>query len=167
MFWQVRRGGQFHTAAQNAPMGWAIAAAIGASFAKPKTIHWVLTGDGCMLMHGMEIAVAARYQRRVVIVLSENGGFGRIAARFKHLPDEKIAPFVETPMVDWVNYAAALGAHSRHASNMEQFSAALKEAASGEGTWVIVTLTQAAAVNPFAPSSFSSSVEEFTNNLSA
>jgi acetolactate synthase-1/2/3 large subunit len=38
----------------------------------------VATGDGCMLMHGMEIHTAARHQVPLVILVFDNGSYGNI-----------------------------------------------------------------------------------------
>lgn len=59
--WKTRRPGGFYSATSTAPTGWAIGAAIGLSLAEPTRGIVLLTGDGCMLMHGNELATASRY----------------------------------------------------------------------------------------------------------
>jgi acetolactate synthase-1/2/3 large subunit len=56
-----------------ASMGWAVGAVIGAKLAAPDRACICLTGDGSFLMHGAEVATAARYAIGAVwIVLADN-----------------------------------------------------------------------------------------------
>ena len=64
------------------PMGWAIPAAVGVQCARPDRRVAVITGDGCMHMHGMEIQTAARYGLPIIyVVLEQLRARKRVAAR--------------------------------------------------------------------------------------
>ena len=63
------------------PMGWAIAAAIGVQCAKPSRRVAVITGDGCMLMHGLEVQTAARYGLPILYVVLNNNALGNVWLR--------------------------------------------------------------------------------------
>ena len=47
----------------------------GAKLARPERPLMVATGDGCMLMHGMEVHTAAREKVPLVIALMNNQSF--------------------------------------------------------------------------------------------
>ena len=90
------------------PMGWSIAAAIGGKLAKPDLPIVSIIGDGSMLMHGMEIQTAARYQLPVIFVLFDNQAHGNPQLRaFKTGKFE--SEFLKLPAHDWVKIAEGLG----------------------------------------------------------
>ena len=63
------------------PMGWAIPAGLGARLARPDLPVVVVTGDGGMLMHGMEIQTAARYRVPVIFLVINNSALGNVWLR--------------------------------------------------------------------------------------
>ena len=71
-YWESFDPLTFFTAANLGPMGWAIPAATGVQAALPDRRVAVVTGDGCMLMHGVEMQTAARYGLPVIFVVSYN-----------------------------------------------------------------------------------------------
>ena len=156
-FWETKVWGSFFTAAKTAPMGWAIGAAVGASFAKEDKPLWVITGDGCMLMHGMELAVAAKHNRRVVFVVSNNGAYGRIAARMKNESDKIRYTLSSLPAVSWSDLAQSLGVDSRKVTVTKELTAAIAEAQAGTGPFLIEVLTRIEEKCPYPPAVFSSS----------
>jgi acetolactate synthase-1/2/3 large subunit len=66
------------TASELASMGWAIGAAIGAKCASPDDPVVAYIGDGSFMMHGLELATAARYQIPVLFVIAANGVYGSV-----------------------------------------------------------------------------------------
>lgn len=162
--WEVGKGGRFLTAAQSAPMGWAIGAAIGAAFASDAEVNaplWVLTGDGCLLMHGMELAVAARHQRRVVFLVSNNGAYGRVASRFRDHPPSLRAKVCDLPRVDWPAFAASLGVPALQATCARTLQHALAAASAAPGPFLIDLLTATAGSPPPESNCFSSATAGF------
>src|SRR5262249_26281894 len=69
----------------------------------------VITGDGCMQMHGMELQTAARYRLPIVYVVINNGALGNVwlrARQYGALPAE----LTSIADHDWAGFARALGA---------------------------------------------------------
>lgn len=112
-YWTATKPNSYLTATSLAPMGWAIPAAIGAKFARPDRPHVVVTGDGCMLMHGIELQTAARYRVPLVLVVINNSALGNVYLR----TIKKDAPMGEASQAvaslethDWSAFAKSLGA---------------------------------------------------------
>lgn len=59
-------------------MGQAIAGAVGVALAHPERPVVCLTGDGCFLMHGMELAVAARHAPNAIFILFNDLSLNRV-----------------------------------------------------------------------------------------
>ncbi|MGR7464293.1 thiamine pyrophosphate-dependent enzyme [Klebsiella aerogenes] len=74
-YWVSRSPDAYISATTLGPMGWSIPAGIGASFAAPDRKCMVITGDGCMLMQGMELATAAKYRQNVLFVVFNNASY--------------------------------------------------------------------------------------------
>ena len=111
------------------PMGWAIPAAVGVQCAQPTKKVAVITGDGCMHMHGLEVATAARYQLPIVYVVINNAALGNVwlrAHKLGPIPDE----LTSLPDIDWAGFSKALGGSGitvTHPDDLVQaFSVALK-----------------------------------------
>ena len=71
-YWDIREPGTHFSLTNLGPMGGAIPLGIGAKLAQPERPLMVATGDGCMLMHGMEVHTAAREKVPLVIALMNN-----------------------------------------------------------------------------------------------
>lgn len=105
--WRVDRPGVFLLSPQGGSMGWGLSAAIGASFAAPGRRVLAIAGDGCMQMHGMELATAARYDLPVTFLVLNNHSLGTVALRMKGHPGALDA--LRVPAIDWQGFAGALG----------------------------------------------------------
>lgn len=103
-YWQATQPDTFHSACGTAPIGWAICAAIGIQIARPTQPVVVLTGDGCMCAHGMELSTMVRYRLPIVVVVCNNGAHGSVSRR---LPESELP---RLPEIDWVAFANSLGA---------------------------------------------------------
>jgi acetolactate synthase-1/2/3 large subunit len=75
-YWEAYAPRSYISATNLGPMGWAIPAGIGAKAAVPERPLVVVTGDGCMLMHGIEIQTAARYGIAAIFLVINNGALG-------------------------------------------------------------------------------------------
>jgi acetolactate synthase I/II/III large subunit len=117
-------------------MGWAIPAAIGAKLAQPELPCAVVTGDGCMLMHGVEIQTAARYRIPLVCVILNNSALGNPKLRA-----DKIGPAVsslhELPTHDWAMFARSLGAHGITVTDPDELVPAFTQALGANATVVV------------------------------
>jgi acetolactate synthase I/II/III large subunit len=131
-------GARTFVATTMAPMGWAIAAGLGAKLARPELPCAVITGDGCMLMHGMEIQTAARYWIKVVYIVINNSAHGIDYLRAK---DSNMPPAAQKlttlPQRDWVKFAKAFGAGGKTVLNPGDLEGVLKEAFAASGPYVV------------------------------
>lgn len=110
-YWTAYEPRSYISATNLGPMGWAIPAAVGVQCARPDRRVAVITGDGCMQMHGMEVATAARYKLPIIYVVINNGALGNVwlrARQYGALPAE----LTSIPDHDWAGFARALGAQA-------------------------------------------------------
>ncbi|MFI8416862.1 thiamine pyrophosphate-binding protein [Serratia sp. NPDC078593] len=134
--WQSSGCGDYHTSSSLAPMGWAICAGIGIKLAAPHRDCLVVTGDGCMLMHGMEIQTAARYRIKMTFVVMNNCAHG--AMHIDTLQNRGIsADYTVLPNHDWRAFAQSLGVAAASASTLEELDNALTAAAAHDGPYLI------------------------------
>ncbi len=126
IFWKAQKSNSFFSSETLAPMGWAICAAIGAKLARPHDCAIVLTGDGCMRMHGMEIATAVRYRVKIVFVIINNRGYASIAPRMNTLKSRK--QLAELPEIYWSKFAESVGAKGFAVGSCQTYRKALKKA---------------------------------------
>jgi acetolactate synthase-1/2/3 large subunit len=90
------------------PMGYGVAMAIGAKLARPSRPHCAVVGDGSLLMHGMEIHTAVRYQLPIVITVINNSALGNVYLRALHESPEAVR-LAEIPTQDWAAFSRSLG----------------------------------------------------------
>ncbi len=108
-YWSSYEPRTYISATNLGPMGWAIPAAVGVQCAQPGRRVAVITGDGCMLMHGLEVQTAARYGLPILYVVLNNGALGNVwlrAHQLGPLPSE----LTTIPDHDWAGFARSLGA---------------------------------------------------------
>jgi len=108
-YWESYGPRSYISATNLGPMGWAIPAAVGVQCARPDRRVAVITGDGCMQMHGLEVQTAARYRLPVVYVVINNRALGNVwlrARSYGALPAE----LTSVPDHDWAGFGRALGA---------------------------------------------------------
>ena len=108
-YWTAYEPRTYISATNLGPMGWAIPAAVGVQCARPDRRVAVITGDGCMQMHGIEVQTAARYRLPIVYLVLNNGALGNVwlrARQYGALPME----LTSIPDHDWAQFARALGA---------------------------------------------------------
>ncbi|MEM7579803.1 MAG: thiamine pyrophosphate-dependent enzyme, partial [Cyanobacteria bacterium P01_A01_bin.80] len=123
--WIAHQPHSFLSAPHGAPMGWAIAAGIGAQMAQPGRSIVVLTGDGSMRMHGMEITTAARYKLPILFIVCNNQAYGSLYSR--QYQDKLVASHSRLPELDWVGFANSLGVRGIQVTNCEQLVTVLQK----------------------------------------
>jgi 3D-(3,5/4)-trihydroxycyclohexane-1,2-dione acylhydrolase (decyclizing) len=144
--WRCREAGTYHVEYGYSCMGYEIAGGLGVKLAVPEREVWVLVGDGSYLMMNSEIATSVMLDKKLNIVVLDNGGFGCIdrlqrscgGASFNNL-------FPGGSGVDFGGHAASLGAHSRKVVNLAELEAALPEIRAERRTSVLVIATDPAA----------------------
>jgi acetolactate synthase-1/2/3 large subunit len=90
-YWSAYAPRSYISATNLGPMGWAIPAAVGVQCARPDRRVAVITGDGCMQMHGIEVQTAARYRLPIIYLVINNGALGNVwlrARQYGALPAE-------------------------------------------------------------------------------
>ncbi len=124
--WSVTKPHTFFSSDQVAPMGWAICASIGGHLARPDCPALVITGDGCMSMHGMEIATAARYSLPIIYIISNNGVY---QSPYNRARTKKAAETIgKLPLVDWAAFGKTLGADGCIVSRPDELGPAVEAA---------------------------------------
>lgn len=108
-YWMAYEPGTYVSATNLGPMGWAIPAAVGVQCARPDRRVAVVTGDGCMHMHGIEIQTAARHRLPIVYVVLNNAALGNVWLR-AHQEGPVPAALTSLPDHDWAGFARSLGA---------------------------------------------------------
>ena len=104
-YWTARGAAAYLSATTLGPMGWSIPAGIGASFARPDGKTMVITGDGCMLMQGLELSTAAKHGLNIVFVVFNNRSYS--ASYFNN--KDNLAALTQIPDYNWCLFAQSLG----------------------------------------------------------
>ena len=133
--WQSSGQNDFHMSAEQGPMGWAIAASIGACFSRRDMQALCITGDGCMHLLGQEIATAARYQTQVLFLVANNGGLGSIGRRAQTEREAEL--LADRKRVDWAAFASTLGVEGATAHDAASMQSALEQASAISGPFLI------------------------------
>lgn len=137
-YWSSFEPRSYISATNLGPMGWAIPAAIGVQCARPARRVAVITGDGCMHMHGIEVQTAARYKLPVIYCVLNNSALGNVwlrARQYGPLPEE----LTSVPDHDWAGFGRALGADGITVRDPGEIEGAFAKAlASGKATVIDV-----------------------------
>jgi acetolactate synthase-1/2/3 large subunit len=135
-YWTAYEPRTYISATNLGPMGWAIPAAVGVQCAQPERRIAVITGDGCMQMHGIEVQTAARYRLPIVYVVINNSALGNVwlrARQYGALPAE----LTSIPDHDWAGFARALGAQGFTVRDPAQLDATFQQALAAGTTALI------------------------------
>ncbi len=160
-YWEAYEPRSYLSATNLGPMGWAIAAGIGAKAARPERPLVVVTGDGCMLMHGMEIQTAARYNIPVIFLVINNSALGNVWLRAN---EEGPGPrgLAELPVHDWAGFARSLGLAAATIEKPDRMEAAFAQALESRSPYLIDVRCDRAFPTPVAP--FSIAKKEWIDN---
>jgi acetolactate synthase-1/2/3 large subunit len=135
-YWTSYEPRTYISATNLGPMGWAIPAAVGVQCARPDRRVAVITGDGCMQMHGMEVQTAARYGLPIIYVVLNNCALGNVwlrAHQFGALPAE----LTSIPDHDWAAFGRALGAQGFTVTDPAELDETYRRALAAKGAVVI------------------------------
>jgi acetolactate synthase I/II/III large subunit len=135
-YWDVRQPGTHYSLTNLGPMGGAIPLGIGAKLARPERPLMVATGDGCMLMHGMEVHTAAREKIPLVIAVMNNHSYGNIYFRASKMGPgpERIT---EISGIDWVAFATSMGAEGERVDRPGDIAAAVARGLDSHGPYLL------------------------------
>lgn len=135
-YWESYEPRTYISATNLGPMGWAIPAGIGVSIARPDRPCVVITGDGCMLMHGLEIQTAARYNVPVIYLVINNAALGNVWLRASKL-GAKPKELTSLPDHDWAAVARGLGMRSATVTKPQDLAPAYQEALESKRAFLI------------------------------
>ena len=76
-YWQYS-GCRTQVAPTNGAMGYGVPSGVAAKVAFPNKLVISVSGDGCFLMNGQEIATAIQYNLKIVFIVFDNGMYGTI-----------------------------------------------------------------------------------------
>lgn len=135
-YWDIRQPGTHFSLTNLGPMGGAIPLGIGAKLAQPERPMMVVTGDGCMLMHGMEIHTAARENIPMIIAVMNNRSYGNIYYRAS-----KMGPgpehLTDITGIDWVGFAQSMGAAGEKVESPGDVAEAVSRALAHRGPYLL------------------------------
>ena len=125
----------------NGAMGWGVPGAIAAALDQPQRQVLGCVGDGGMLMTGMELATAAKYGAKPLIVVFNNSKFGTIEMhQDRRYPGRRIANDLVNP--DFAAFARAFGLFGARVSDNAEFDAILPAALAADTAAVIELVMQ-------------------------
>ncbi|SFH29365.1 thiamine pyrophosphate-binding protein [Sulfitobacter dubius] len=108
-------------------MGYSVPAAVAASIAEPERLTLSFVGDGGFMMSGNELATAAQYGGRPIVLLFNNGIYGTIRMHQERDHPERISG-TTLQNQDFVKMAEGLGAYAERVTKTEDFAAAFTRA---------------------------------------
>jgi 3D-(3,5/4)-trihydroxycyclohexane-1,2-dione acylhydrolase (decyclizing) len=166
--WRCREAGTYHVEYGYSCMGYEIAGGLGAKLAMPDREVCVLVGDGSYLMMNSEIATSVMLDKKLNIIVLDNGGFGCIdrlqrscgGASFNNL-------FPNGSGIDFAGHAASLGAISRKVASLAELESTLAEARAERRTSVIVIATDPTASTSAGGAWWDVAVPEVSNRPEA
>jgi acetolactate synthase-1/2/3 large subunit len=132
-------------------MGYGVPAAIGAKATDPGRTVVAVSGDGCFLMTGQELATAVHHNLGVVFLLINNGIYGTIRMHQEvDYPERSMMTDLTNP--DFVAYAKSFGAGATRVERTDAFGSALETALvhtnKGKGPYLIELITDPEAIAP-------------------
>jgi 3D-(3,5/4)-trihydroxycyclohexane-1,2-dione acylhydrolase (decyclizing) len=143
--WRARDPQGYHLEYGYSCMGYEIAGGLGVKLALPGREVFVLVGDGSYLMLNSEIATSVMLERKLVIVVLDNRGFGCIGRLQRACGGEpfnnRLADAGAPVEIDFAAHAAALGAQAERVADLATLEAALQRARQASRTAVIVIET--------------------------
>ena len=128
-------------------MGYGFPAAIAAKLAAPNRTVINVSGDGCFLMHGQEMATAVQYGANFVTIVVNNNMLGTIRMhQERRYPGRTIATDLHNP--DFAALARSFGAHGETVTATDDFPAAYARALAAGKPALIELVVDADALTP-------------------
>jgi len=119
-------------------MGYGFPAAIAAALRYPDRTTVCVAGDGDFLMYPQELATAAQYGARLLVLIVNNGMYGTIRMhQERRFPGRVSATDLAAP--DFVRLAQSFGAYAERVETTEAFATAFDRAL-GAGTSAVLEL---------------------------
>jgi acetolactate synthase-1/2/3 large subunit len=109
---------------------------IAAAAARPDEAVFLISGDGSFGLSAMEVETCARHGLRVIVVISNNAGWGDV----RHEQDALLGGRNVASELAWARYdrlGQALGAHGEHVTALEDLRPALERSLDSGGPAVV------------------------------
>ena len=117
-------------------MGYGFPAAIAAALRHPDRMTVCVAGDGDFLMYPQELATAAQYGARLIVLIVNNGMYGTIRMhQERRFPGRVSATDLAGP--DFVALAQSFGAWAERVETTDAFAPAFKRALAAKGSAVL------------------------------
>ncbi|MGA0129131.1 MAG: thiamine pyrophosphate-binding protein [Burkholderiales bacterium] len=127
-YWKYS-GYRSQLAPTNGAMGYGVPAGIAAKVAFPNRTVVSVSGDGCFLMNGQELATAAQYDLKLLFLVFNNGMYGTIRMhQEREYPNHVYGTSLKNP--DFAALARAYGLHGATVESTSQFEEELMQALS-------------------------------------
>lgn len=150
--WQSKTAKDYHLEYAYSCMGYEVAAGLGVRLAKGKSPGevYVLVGDGSFIMMHSELLTCIQENKKITILLFDNHGYQCIknlqeangsqgfGNEFRARQDETNRLTGKYLPIDFMSYAAGLGAKTFYADTWETLSSSLKAAKDEKGPVAIV-----------------------------
>ncbi len=128
-------------------MGYGLPAAIAAKARHPDRPAICFAGDGCFLMTGQELATAAQYGFKVIVLVVNNGMYGTIRMhQERHYPGRVLGTELANP--DFAALARAFGVHGETVERTEDFATAFERAEAADGPALLELRLDPEALTP-------------------
>ncbi len=153
--WKATRPMSYHMEYGFSCMGYEIAGAIGIKMAQPNRDVVCMLGDGSYMMANSELATACMMGIKITLVITDNRGFGCINRLQKHTGGAefnnllKDTHHVNPPAIDFRAHAASMGATAVKAGSVAELEAALAQAKTAPGPFVVVIDTDPYPSTPY------------------
>lgn len=142
--WKAGRPMSYHMEYGFSCMGYEVAGAMGIAMAEPGRDVICMVGDGSYMMANSELAIAAMMGIRITLVITDNRGYGCInrlqmgtgGAEFNNLLKHAVGG--ENSAIDFRAHAASMGATAVKAGSIAELEAALAQAKTAKGPFVVV-----------------------------
>jgi len=143
--WRSSTPGGYHVEYGYSCMGYEIAGGLGVKLARPDREVIVMVGDGSYLMLNNEIATSVMLDKKLLIVVLDNRGYGCInrlqqscgGVPFNNMLVDSLQFGEGAPTIDFAANAASLGALSEKVANLAELEVALQRARSSDRTYLI------------------------------
>lgn len=128
-------------------MGYGLPAAIAASLRHPDRVSICVAGDGDFLMYPQELATAAQYGARVIVLVVNNGMYGTIRMhQERRFPGRVSGTELTTP--DFVTLGRSLGAYAERVEHTADFATAFDRALAAGRSAVLELMVDPKQITP-------------------
>ncbi|MEI7297446.1 thiamine pyrophosphate-binding protein [Paraburkholderia tropica] len=122
-------GSKTQLAPANGSMGYGVPAAVAAKIAEPERVVISISGDGCFMMNGQELATARQYGKPMIFIVVNNSSYGTIRMfQERHFSERVCGTQLMNP--DFAMLAQAYGMNGHVVEQTEEFEGAIREALS-------------------------------------